>query len=84
VKATGTGFGEVPPLSKILNPGPAGSIYQIAEEELPRSGLRVERIVYRTRWLDGTNHLWVQRRRGIGAGESQSDLNFDQSQPQTP
>lgn len=84
VKATSTGSGEVPPLSKILNPGPPGSVYQIAEEELPRSGLRVERIVYRTRWLDGTHHVWVQRRRGVGAGESQSDLNFDQTQPQTP
>jgi hypothetical protein len=84
VKATSTGSGAVPPLSKILNPSPAGSVYRIAEEEVPRSGLRVERIVYRTRWLDGTNHLWVQRRRAIGAGESQSDLNFDQSQPQTP
>jgi len=71
-------------LSKILNPGPSSSIYRIAEEEIPRSGLRVERIVYRTRWIDGTSHLWVQRRRGIGAGESQSNLNFDQPLPQTP
>jgi len=84
VKATSTGPAPVSALSKILNPGPAGSIYRIAEEEIPRSGLRVERIVYRTRWIDGTSHLWVQRRRGVGAGESQSNLNFDQPLPQAP
>ena len=84
LKATSTGPAPVSALSKILNPGPPSSIYRIAEEEIPRSGLRVERIVYRTRWIDGTSHLWVQRRRGIGAGESQSNLNFDQPLPQTP
>jgi len=84
VKATSTGPAPVSALSKILNPGPPSSIYRIAEEEIPRSGLRVERIVYRTRWIDGTSHLWVQRRRGVGAGESQSNLNFDQPLPQTP
>jgi len=84
LKATSTGPEPVSALSKILNPGPPSSIYRIAEEEIPRSGLRVERIVYRTRWIDGTSHLWVQRRRGIGAGESQSNLNFDQPLPRTP
>jgi hypothetical protein len=84
VKATSSGPAPVSALSKILNPGPPGSIYRIAEEEVPRSGLRVERIVYRTRWIDGTSHLWVQRRRRVGAGESQSNLNFDQPLPQTP
>jgi hypothetical protein len=82
VKATSTGPAPASALSKILNPGTPGSIYRIAEEEVPRSGLRVERVVYRTRWLDGTSHLWVQRRRRIGAGESQSNLNFDQPLPQ--
>jgi len=67
-----------------LNPDPAGSIYRIAEEEIPRAGLRVERVVYRARWIDGTSHLWVQRRRRIGAGESQSGLLFDQAMPNTP
>lgn len=84
LKATSSGPLPVSPLSKILNPGPQGSIYRVAEEEVPRSGLRVERVVYRTRWIDGSTHLWVQRRRKIGAGESQSDLNFDQAVPQTP
>jgi hypothetical protein len=84
IKATSTGPAEVPSLSDILNPTPKGSAYVIQEEEVPRSGLRVERLVFRARWIDGTNHLWVQRRRRIGAGESQSDLRFDQPLPNNP
>jgi hypothetical protein len=84
VKKTTTGSGPVPSLSNILNPPPANSAYFIQEEEIPRAGLRVERVVFRTRWIDGTSHLWVQRRRRIGAGESQSGLEFDQALPNTP
>ena len=69
----------VPALSSIMNPTIAQDHYDIPEEEIPRSGLRIERIVYRTRWIDGSTHLWVQRRRRIGAGESQSGLQFDQA-----
>jgi len=69
----------VPSVSSILNP-PLGNVpYDIEEEEIARSGLRVERVVYRTRWVDGSTHLWVQRRRKVGAGESQSGLQFDQA-----
>jgi hypothetical protein len=71
----------VPPLSAILTPASQGSNYQIFEEEIPRSGLRVQRVVYRARWVDGSTHLWVQRRRKAGAGESQSGLQFDQALP---
>ena len=39
----------------------------------------------RSRWLDGTTHLWVSRRRLAGAGEAQSGLRFDSALPnQTP
>jgi hypothetical protein len=69
----------VPSLSSILNPPLGGAPYDIEEEEIARSGLRVQRVVYRTRWFDGSTHLWVQRRRKIGAGESQSGLRFDQA-----
>ncbi len=68
----------VPASSSILNPASL-TTYDIEEEELPRSGLRVERVVYRTRWIDGSTHLWVQRRRKAGAGESQANLKFDQA-----
>jgi hypothetical protein len=83
VKATSTGSGVVPSLSNILNPFPKADPYFIKEEEIPRSDLRVERVVFRTRWVDGTSHLWVQRRRRIGAGESSSGLKFDQPLPNT-
>jgi hypothetical protein len=76
-----TEAGAVSPLSKILKPNSSTAPYFIAEEEIPRSGLRVERVVYRSRWTDGSTHLWVQRRRKIGAGESQSGLQFDQARP---
>jgi hypothetical protein len=82
VKATGPGTtAPVPALSKILTPEGVGDDYRIEEEEIPRSGLRVERLVFRTRWIDGSNHIWVQRRRRVGAGESQSGLQFDQALP---
>lgn len=70
-----------PRLSKILNPELSEPTYRIAEEEVPREGLRVERVVFRARWLDGSTHLWVQRRRGVGAGEAQSGLAFDRAVP---
>ncbi len=72
-------FVGVPPLGKILNPaGITG--YQIADEEVPRDGLTVERVVYRTRWVDGSTHLWIARRRRTGAGETASALRFDVAQ----
>jgi hypothetical protein len=55
--------------------------YQIQEEEIPRDGTRVERVVFRTRWYDGSTYLWVQRRRLASAGESQAGLRFDQALP---
>jgi hypothetical protein len=69
----------VPALGKLLNP--AVTPYQIFEEEVPRMGSRVQRVVFRTRWVDGSTHLWVQRRRLAGAGESQAGLRFDQPLP---
>lgn len=71
----------VTPTSAILTPESEGANYQIFEEEIPRSGLRVQRVVYRSRWVDGSTHLWVQRLRKAGAGESQSGLVFDQALP---
>jgi hypothetical protein len=67
----------VPPIGKILKPEP----YFLPEEEIPRAGLRVERVVFRARWTDGSAHLWVARRRRGGAGETQSGLRFDAALP---
>lgn len=77
------GVGAVNALGRILHPTAVAppNPYQIQEEEIPRDGARIERIVFRTRWSDGTTHLWVQRRRLASAGESQAGLRFDQALP---
>jgi hypothetical protein len=67
---------------RILNPaGRSSSVpYQIFEEEVPRTGLTVQRAVFRTRWIDGSTHVWIARRRRAGSGEAQSGLVFDQAE----
>jgi len=76
-------FVPVLPIGKILNPGgPAdGYAYVIADEEVPRDGVEVERVVFRSRWIDGSTHLWIARRRHTGAGETASALRFDLAIP---
>jgi hypothetical protein len=73
-------FNAVPAIGKILNPGGPSQnnqTYVIADEEVPRDGLVVERVVYRSRWIDGSRHLWIARRRRTGSGETASALRFD-------
>lgn len=67
---------------RILNPAGRSSAvpYQIVEEEVPRTGLTIQRAVFRTRWIDGSTHVWIARRRRAGSGEAQSGLVFDQAQ----
>jgi len=52
--------------------------YQLPEEEVPRNGVRVQRLAARCRWTDGSTRLWQMRRVQPGAGETQSALRFDQ------
>jgi hypothetical protein len=47
------------------------------DEEVPRSGARVDRAVQYTRWTDGSTHLWIGRKREPGRGEASSGLRFD-------
>ena len=72
-------FSAVPAIGRILNPGGSNQnqTYLIADEEVPRDGLVVERVVYRSRWIDGSRHLWIARRRRTGSGETASALRFD-------
>jgi hypothetical protein len=70
------------PVGRILRPTklpdqPAGQQYHVNPEEVLRTGTTVQRLVYRTRWLDGTCHVWMGRRRLAGAGEANSELRFD-------
>jgi hypothetical protein len=61
---------------RILTPQP-GRQFDLVEEVVPREGVRVTRNYQYTRWLDGTTHLWVGRRKDIGRGEGSSELRFD-------
>jgi hypothetical protein len=72
----------VQPLALLLNP--PDKPYRIMEEEVPRSGVRVLRQVFRCRWSDGSTHLWVGRRKLTGRGEGRSALRFDVAEPTKP
>jgi hypothetical protein len=82
----------VPPAGKILKPtglfiGTGGSGYQVFQEQIPRSGAKVQRVQFAARALDGKSYFWIARRRRAGAGETQSGLRFDAplpTQPPTP
>lgn len=66
--------GIVQALGRILESNQNLSLF---EEEVPREGIRVTRSFQFTRWIDGSSHLWVGRRKGVGRGEGSSGLQFD-------
>jgi hypothetical protein len=61
-----------PPVGTLVDAG-----LQLFEERLPRTGVRLLRHPQRTRWSDGTVHVWMSRRTEPGTGESTSGLRFD-------
>jgi len=68
----------IPPAGRILRPSALeGQRYQVFEEEVSRAGTRVVRAVCRSRWTDGSTHLWIARRKMAGLGEASSGLLFD-------
>jgi hypothetical protein len=54
----------------------------INEEEVPRAGAAITRSYQLARWVDGSTHLWVGRRKRTGRGEGSSGLRFDAVAPQ--
>lgn len=52
-------------------------VHFIEEQEVPRSGVIIERSMQRIRWMDGRTFLWAGRRKITGRGEGSSDLTFD-------
>jgi hypothetical protein len=74
VLKTNGGTETVPALGRILE---AGQELAMFEEEVPREGMRVTRSYQFTRWIDGSSHFWVGRRKGVGRGEGSSGLKFD-------
>jgi hypothetical protein len=76
VRASSGGAPEAPlPFGRIVKPG-----VPVDEAEVLRSGTRIRRMIYMTRWIDGSAHLWVARRKSAGAGEGSSGLKFDQAE----
>jgi hypothetical protein len=76
-------FEPVEPIGRVLRPtAPGDAAYRIPEEEVPRSGTRVTRVVCRSRWTDGSTHIWISRRKTVGAGEGASGLRFDLAKSQ--
>ncbi|MBL8527382.1 MAG: hypothetical protein JNL68_06830, partial [Burkholderiales bacterium] len=65
-------------LGRVLEPATPLSLY---EEEVPRAGARVTRAWQYARWVDGSTHLWIGRRKGPGRGEGWSGLRFDVVEP---
>ena len=55
----------------------SGQELALHEEEVPREGIRVTRHYEATRWIDGSTHLWIGRRKRVGRGEGSSGLRFD-------
>jgi hypothetical protein len=66
----------VQPDGRVLRPTGLAP-YRLREEEVPRTGTRVIRSAHRTRWVDGSTHLWTARRRRAGMGEATSGLRYD-------
>ena len=66
--------GTFEPQGLILDPGHELLLH---DEEVPREGARVTRSFQYARWLDGSTHLWIGRRKEPGRGEGSSGLRFD-------
>jgi hypothetical protein len=76
----------VRPVGRILSPTNLADrdIYRVREEEVSRTGVRVFRADRRTRWMDGSTHLWTSRRRRSGEGEVVSGLQYDVAERSEP
>jgi hypothetical protein len=71
---------KVRPRTSLLRAGlddPAPAPYLVAEEEVPRAGLRLTQAFHRTRWTDGRVFVWFAVHRETGRGEGSSGLAFD-------
>ena len=54
-----------------------GDLARVAAAEVPRDGVRVQRLPVVGRLADGTYRAWISRRTRTGRGEGRSNLTFD-------
>lgn len=74
----------IEPRTGLLRQGldlPASQGYDLHEEEVPRSGVRVSHSFQRSRWYGGQTFVWYGARKQTGRGEGSSRLAFDQIPP---
>jgi hypothetical protein len=75
----------VPPHGQILQPAyPAASPLFLADQAVPQAGLQIQRYFRRTRWTDGSTHVWIARQVLPGRGPGASGLAFDLIKSMTP
>ena len=68
----------IPAVSRILKSAElSGNIHAVDEEAVARHGLKIGMHIQRTRWIDGSTHVWIGRKVGPGRGEGSSGLKFD-------
>jgi hypothetical protein len=56
--------------------GVAGPLL-LFDEEVTRAGAHVTAAYQYARWIDGSTHLWLGRRKTAGRGEGSSGLRYD-------
>ncbi len=59
-----------------------GESWRLQEEEIPRVGLRVQRLRRSARDCNGGVHVWVGRRKDTGQREATAGLEFDFLEPE--
>jgi len=69
---------DVEPDGVLLKPG---APLDVQDEEIPREGVRVQRVPALARRVDGTYDRWIARRVTVGRGEGASRLEFDSAIP---
>jgi hypothetical protein len=65
-------------IGKFLNSGDQKVLF---DAEVPRAGVRVQRVPMLSRRSDGSYDLWTARRVNVGGGEGRSGLAFDSAIP---
>ena len=70
------------PLGRVLEP--RREDLRMFDEEIPNEGARVTRAYQLARWIDGSLHLWLGRRKTPGKAPGSSGLRFDVLEPRPP
>ena len=51
------------------------------DEQVPPTGVQVSRVFQYSRWVNGSTHLWIGRRKRSGRSQGSSGLSFDIIEP---